>query len=89
MFRLSRAPPWTSRIEGRDRSGPACWGQLTGPPRAALVNGITAHGLELDDTFEEASLHPGVVIFRRSWQLLTSATSRFGMLLPRPSLDMT
>jgi len=30
---------------------------------AALVNGITAHGLELDDTFEEASLHPGVVIF--------------------------
>lgn len=30
---------------------------------AALVNGITAHGLELDDTFEEASLHPGVVVF--------------------------
>lgn len=30
---------------------------------AALVNGITAHGLELDDTFEEASLHPAVVIF--------------------------
>jgi 2-methylcitrate dehydratase PrpD len=33
------------------------------PEDAALVNGITAHGLELDDTFEEASLHPGVVIF--------------------------
>lgn len=30
---------------------------------AALVNGITAHGLELDDTFEESSLHPGVVVF--------------------------
>ncbi|WP_427004528.1 MmgE/PrpD family protein [Pseudarthrobacter sp. H2] len=30
---------------------------------AALVNGITAHGLELDDTFEESSLHPAVVIF--------------------------
>ncbi|MGO4147613.1 MmgE/PrpD family protein [Paenarthrobacter sp. YAF11_1] len=30
---------------------------------AALVNGITGHGLELDDTFEEASLHPGVVVF--------------------------
>ena len=30
---------------------------------AALVNGITAHGLEMDDTFEESSLHPGVVIF--------------------------
>ncbi|MFF2347643.1 MmgE/PrpD family protein [Pseudarthrobacter sp. NPDC058119] len=30
---------------------------------AALINGITAHGLELDDTFEEASLHPAVVVF--------------------------
>lgn len=34
-----------------------------GAEDAALINGITAHGLELDDTFEEASLHPGVVIF--------------------------
>jgi 2-methylcitrate dehydratase PrpD len=33
------------------------------PEDAALVNGVTAHGLELDDTFEEASLHPGVAIF--------------------------
>ncbi|MEV4902877.1 MmgE/PrpD family protein [Citricoccus sp. NPDC055426] len=30
---------------------------------AALVNGITAHGLELDDTYEQASSHPGVAIF--------------------------
>jgi len=30
---------------------------------AALVNGVTSHGLELDDTFEEASLHPAVVVF--------------------------
>lgn len=30
---------------------------------AALLNGVTAHGLELDDTFEEASLHPAVVVF--------------------------
>ncbi|MCI0144232.1 MmgE/PrpD family protein [Arthrobacter bambusae] len=33
------------------------------PEDAALVNGITAHGLELDDTFEESSLHPAVAIF--------------------------
>lgn len=33
------------------------------PEAAALVNGTMAHGLELDDTFEEASLHPGVVVF--------------------------
>lgn len=30
---------------------------------AALLNGVTSHGLELDDTFEEASLHPAVVVF--------------------------
>lgn len=36
---------------------------FAGVEDAALVNGITAHGLELDDTFEEASLHPAVVVF--------------------------
>lgn len=34
-----------------------------GTEDAALVNGIIAHGLELDDTFEEASSHPGVAVF--------------------------
>jgi 2-methylcitrate dehydratase PrpD len=29
---------------------------------AALVNGITSHGLELDDTHEQGSMHPGVAI---------------------------
>jgi 2-methylcitrate dehydratase PrpD len=38
-------------------------GQYAAPEDAALVNGVSSHGLELDDTFEEASLHPGVVIF--------------------------
>jgi 2-methylcitrate dehydratase PrpD len=33
------------------------------PQDAALVNGITAHGLELDDTHEESSSHPGVAIW--------------------------
>lgn len=33
------------------------------PEDAALVNGITAHGLELDDTHEEGSLHPAVAVF--------------------------
>ena len=40
--------------------GTALWAT---PEDAALVNGITAHGLELDDTFEESSLHPAVAIF--------------------------
>ncbi|WP_054709870.1 MmgE/PrpD family protein [Bacillus sp. JCM 19041] len=29
---------------------------------AALVNGTTAHGIELDDVTSESSLHPGVVV---------------------------
>jgi 2-methylcitrate dehydratase PrpD len=30
---------------------------------AAFVNGVSAHGLDLDDTYEAASLHPGTVVF--------------------------
>lgn len=30
---------------------------------AALVNGISAHGLEIDDTHEESSSHPGVAVW--------------------------
>lgn len=43
-----------SRIHGLD-----LWASMED---AALVNGITAHGLELDDTHEEGSLHPAVAI---------------------------
>lgn len=39
------------------------WPAWAVPEDAALINGTVAHGLELDDTFEEASLHPAVVIF--------------------------
>ena len=44
----------TSRVHGRDE-----WGTLE---EAALVNGISSHGPELDDTHEQASLHPAVAI---------------------------
>jgi 2-methylcitrate dehydratase PrpD len=52
-----------------DRRSPHHPAQIIGTTRwatreeAALVNGTTAHALELDDTHEQASLHPGVVIF--------------------------
>ncbi|MEW6670056.1 MAG: MmgE/PrpD family protein [Thermodesulfobacteriota bacterium] len=36
--------------------------QSAGPPFAALVNGIAAHSIELDDVVNEASLHPGVTV---------------------------
>jgi len=35
----------------------------TTPESAALANGAAAHGVELDDTHQAGSIHPGVVIF--------------------------
>jgi 2-methylcitrate dehydratase PrpD len=35
----------------------------TSPEYAALANGTAAHGVELDDTHQAGSIHPGVVIF--------------------------
>jgi 2-methylcitrate dehydratase PrpD len=44
----------------------------TAPVRdAALLNGISAHSLELDDTHEPSSSHPGTVI----WTALLAATA--------------
>lgn len=43
------------RVEGTDARA--------GARTAALLNGIAAHALELDDTYEPASLHPGVVVW--------------------------
>jgi 2-methylcitrate dehydratase PrpD len=39
---------------------------------AALVNGISAHSLELDDTHEPSSSHPGTVV----WTALLAASAR-------------
>jgi 2-methylcitrate dehydratase PrpD len=43
----------------------AIWGSrsFAGAEDAAFINGVSAHGLELDDTYEPSSLHPGVVVF--------------------------
>lgn len=53
--RRSWAPSPVATKTGRE--------EFTTAENAALINGTIAHGLELDDTFEEGSLHPGVVIF--------------------------
>ncbi len=42
-------------IFGRQGRAEAAW--------AALVNGVAAHGLEMDDVENRSSLHPGVVVF--------------------------
>jgi len=36
--------------------------QTASPPYTALLNGIAAHSIELDDVVNEASLHPGVTV---------------------------
>ena len=38
-------------------------GPGTGPAWAALANGVAAHSVEMDDVVNEASLHPGVIVF--------------------------
>jgi 2-methylcitrate dehydratase PrpD len=35
----------------------------TSPEYAALANGTAAHSVELDDTHQAGSIHPGVVMF--------------------------
>ncbi|GAB3596445.1 MmgE/PrpD family protein [Corynebacterium faecale] len=51
------------------------------PEHAALVNGTIAHGLELDDTFEESSLHPAVVVFPALFAVSEEEGSSYGDLL--------
>lgn len=51
------------------------------PENAALVNGTIAHGLELDDTFEEGSLHPAVVIFPALFAVAEQERSSYGQVL--------
>jgi 2-methylcitrate dehydratase PrpD len=46
-------------------------GQTAAPRDAALVNGISAHSIELDDTHEPSSSHPGTVI----WTALLAAAA--------------
>jgi 2-methylcitrate dehydratase PrpD len=41
----------------------------TSPEFAALANGAAAHSLELDDTHQAGSIHPGVVIFSTAMAL--------------------
>lgn len=51
------------------------------PENAALVNGTIAHGLELDDTFEEGSLHPAVVIFPALFAVAEQERASYGRVL--------
>ena len=59
-------PGWRARPCCRQPAGPAPvlgTGRSAAPRDAALVNGISAHSIELDDTHEPSSSHPGTVIW--------------------------
>jgi 2-methylcitrate dehydratase PrpD len=59
---------------GSAQSGPAVvigTGETAAVRDAALLNGISAHSLELDDTHEPSSSHPGTVI----WTALLAAAA--------------
>lgn len=57
--------------EGAPASGGAGSARTAAVRDAALVNGISAHSLELDDTHEPSSSHPGTVI----WTALLAAVA--------------
>src|SRR5579885_3608889 len=59
-YRLLQSIPGAAFLEGstvfgRQERAEASW--------AALLNGVAAHGLEMDDVENRSSLHPGVVVF--------------------------
>lgn len=56
-------------------------GDTTVAETAALINGIAAHAIELDDTYEPASLHPGVVVWPAVLALGDERGSSLGQVL--------
>ena len=59
-------------------------GTTAAPRDAALVNGISAHSIELDDTHEPSSSHPGTVIWTA---LLAAAAGTAGTATTAAVLD--
>ena len=60
--------PWSQSViahaaaTGADGPCEIVGGTRTAPAMAALANGASAHGFELDDVHEEAISHPGAVV---------------------------
>ena len=53
---------WADRFAGTGRAGLLGSSKRVAPHIAALVNGATAHGYELDDTHDASTSHPGAVV---------------------------
>lgn len=73
QFESTTEPNGVAVVDGADLSGPA--------DAAALANGIAAHGLELDDTYEPASHHPGVVVWPAVLAVADELNSTLGEVL--------
>lgn len=59
----ARASVTTAPVRSSDRPAGLVGGGFAAVADAAFVNGVAAHGLDLDDTYEAASLHAGTVVF--------------------------
>ena len=59
--------PGSVTILGREKRAEASW--------AAFVNGVAAHGLEMDDVENRSSLHSGVVVFPAALALAEQLSS--------------
>jgi 2-methylcitrate dehydratase PrpD len=70
-----------SVLEGPGRAVVDGTGVTGSVSTAALVNGIAGHAIELDDTYEPASLHPGVVVWPVVLALADERDAMFGEVL--------
>jgi 2-methylcitrate dehydratase PrpD len=56
-------------------------GERAAPQTAALLNGLAAHAIELDDTYEPASVHPGVVVWPALLAVAETTGAELGAVL--------
>ncbi len=64
---------WARRFDGTGRAGILGSRLRVGAHIAALVNGATAHGYELDDTHDASTSHPGGVVISAAFAAASQA----------------
>jgi 2-methylcitrate dehydratase PrpD len=78
LLRGTQEPAGQAAVRALERLGPAgpstvALARRAQPATAALLNGILAHAIELDDVTNESSLHPGVVVWPATLALVERA----------------
>ena len=78
LLRGTQEPAGQAAVRALEQLGPAgpstvALVRQAQPATAALLNGILAHAIELDDVTNESSLHPGVVVWPATLALVERA----------------